>query len=206
MGCLTGLLTWRALRVRQRHLHRIATRPSRGQRTAAAAPSCYASCRRGAEKVAVRRAVAAHTDAVATERFNAPALEARGIDQAIAVLSIATEGSTDGGAAAPAAAGGAGAASAASADEHAADLARLAAAVPEAPGLRPDDRHPEKRMKAAYAKFVDDNLPVLKAEFPTLRRSQLNEILFRKWQKHPDNPINRAKAAATAAANAATNE
>ena len=33
------------------------------------------------------------------------------------------------------------------------------------------DRHPEKRMKAAYVKFEEERLPELKAEYPTLKLS-----------------------------------
>jgi hypothetical protein len=60
------------------------------------------------------------------------------------------------------------------------------------------DRHPERRMKAAYAAFVDRELPILKAENPGLRLSQLKERLFRAWQKSPDNPFNQAHIAHTA--------
>jgi hypothetical protein len=142
--------------------------------------------------VAVRKALAVHEDAGAIDRFKAPTLEGRGIDQAIAVLNIATDtadgGDGGGGAAAPAA-GGAGHATA---EEHAADLAKLAAAAPAHPSaIRADDRHPERRMKAAYARFVEEQLVELKAEYPSLRRSQLNDMIYRKWQKSPLNPMNQ---------------
>jgi len=52
------------------------------------------------------------------------------------------------------------------------------------------DRHPEKRMKAAYAEFEERELPKLKAENPSLRLSQLKQILRKEWQKSPDNPMN----------------
>lgn len=33
------------------------------------------------------------------------------------------------------------------------------------------DKHPEKRMKAAYAKFEEERLPEMKKEYPTLKLS-----------------------------------
>lgn len=53
------------------------------------------------------------------------------------------------------------------------------------------DRHPERRMKAAYAAFEEKQLPILKKENPTLRLSQLKEILYKMWQKSPENPFNQ---------------
>ena len=51
--------------------------------------------------------------------------------------------------------------------------------------------HPEKRMKAAYAAYEDENLPRLKKENPNLRLSQLKQILKKDWMKSPDNPLNQ---------------
>ena len=59
--------------------------------------------------------------------------------------------------------------------------------------VRADDKHPEKRMKAAFKGYEDRELPKLRAEFPTLRRSQLNELLFRNWSRSSENPLNAAK-------------
>ena len=53
------------------------------------------------------------------------------------------------------------------------------------------DRHPERRMKAAYALFEEKNLPILKAENPNLRLSQLKQLLKKDWMKSPDNPLNQ---------------
>ena len=61
------------------------------------------------------------------------------------------------------------------------------------------DKHPEKRMKAAYEDFENERLPQLKAENPSMRLSQLKQMLRKEWQKSPDNPLNRAMAAAAAA-------
>ena len=57
------------------------------------------------------------------------------------------------------------------------------------------DKHPEKRMKAAYEDFESVRLPQLKTEHPTLRLSQLKQILRKEWMKSPDNPVNKKLAA-----------
>uniref|UniRef100_A0A0G4G8L2 Coiled-coil domain-containing protein n=1 Tax=Chromera velia CCMP2878 TaxID=1169474 RepID=A0A0G4G8L2_9ALVE len=53
-----------------------------------------------------------------------------------------------------------------------------------------DDRNPEKRMKAAWRAYEENNLPILKAENPSLKRSQLIEMLQKQWKKAPENPLN----------------
>ncbi|XP_053616779.1 coiled-coil domain-containing protein 124 [Plodia interpunctella] len=53
------------------------------------------------------------------------------------------------------------------------------------------DRHPEKRLKAAYTAFEEANLPILKAENPSLRLSQLKQMLRKEWLKSPQNPVNQ---------------
>ena len=42
------------------------------------------------------------------------------------------------------------------------------------------DRHPEKRMKAAYQKFEDERMAELKIEYPTLKMSQLKEKIWKE--------------------------
>lgn len=54
-----------------------------------------------------------------------------------------------------------------------------------------DDRHPEKRMKAAFKSYEDLELPIIKAQNPSLKLSQLKQIIFKNWQKSPQNPVNR---------------
>jgi hypothetical protein len=61
------------------------------------------------------------------------------------------------------------------------------------------DRHPEKRMKAAYSAFEELHLPRLKEENPNSRLSQLKQILKKEWMKSPDNPLNQRHAAVMAA-------
>lgn len=53
------------------------------------------------------------------------------------------------------------------------------------------ERHPERRMKAAYAEFEDKQLSLLKKEYPSLRLSQLKQLAWKKWKKSPDNPFNQ---------------
>ena len=53
------------------------------------------------------------------------------------------------------------------------------------------DRHPERRMKSAYIQFQEEEMPKLKAEYPKLRLSQLNEMLQKAWKKSPKNPMNQ---------------
>ncbi|XP_003393550.1 coiled-coil domain-containing protein 124 [Bombus affinis] len=53
------------------------------------------------------------------------------------------------------------------------------------------DRHPEKRVKAAYASFEERMMPIVKEQNPTLRLSQLKQILKKEWMKSPENPLNQ---------------
>jgi len=55
------------------------------------------------------------------------------------------------------------------------------------------DRHPERRLKAAYKAFANARLPILKAENPSLRLSQLKQMIFDEFQKSPDNPMNKIR-------------
>eukprot|EP00092_Neocalanus_flemingeri_P014687 GFUD01015849.1.p1 GENE.GFUD01015849.1~~GFUD01015849.1.p1 ORF type:complete len:227 (-),score=93.17 GFUD01015849.1:79-759(-) len=57
------------------------------------------------------------------------------------------------------------------------------------------DKHPEKRMKAAFEEFEKKRLPELKAENGNMRLSQLKQMLRKEWQKHPENPLNKQLAA-----------
>ena len=53
------------------------------------------------------------------------------------------------------------------------------------------EKHPEKRVKAAYQAYEDINLPILKRENPNLRLSQLKQMLRKDWMKSPENPMNQ---------------
>lgn len=59
----------------------------------------------------------------------------------------------------------------------------------------PVEKHPEKRMAKAWKDYLEENYPRLKAEFPTLKRSQLLERLRADWQRAPENPLNKDCAA-----------
>ncbi|XP_017040970.1 coiled-coil domain-containing protein 124 [Drosophila ficusphila] len=56
-----------------------------------------------------------------------------------------------------------------------------------------EDKHPEKRMRAAYKTFEANNLPRIKAENPSLRMSQWKQLLMKEWNKSPDNPFNQGR-------------
>lgn len=53
------------------------------------------------------------------------------------------------------------------------------------------DRHPERRMKAAFAAYEEANMPRLKKENPNMRLSQLKQQLKKEWGKAPENPLNQ---------------
>ncbi|XP_006898318.1 PREDICTED: coiled-coil domain-containing protein 124 [Elephantulus edwardii] len=53
------------------------------------------------------------------------------------------------------------------------------------------DRHPERRMRAAFTAFEAVNLPRLKLENPNMRLSQLKQLLKKQWMRSPDNPMNQ---------------
>lgn len=52
------------------------------------------------------------------------------------------------------------------------------------------EKHPEKRMKAAYTIFEEKELPKLREENPSLKMSQLRQMLSKLWKKSLENPIN----------------
>ncbi|KAJ1927177.1 hypothetical protein IWQ60_003143 [Tieghemiomyces parasiticus] len=54
------------------------------------------------------------------------------------------------------------------------------------------ERHPERRHKAALAAYEERELPRLKEENKGLRLNQLKQILWKNWQKSPENPFNQA--------------
>ena len=53
------------------------------------------------------------------------------------------------------------------------------------------DRHPERRMKAAFAAYEEANMSRLKMENPNMRLSQLKQMLKKEWTKSPENPLNQ---------------
>ena len=51
------------------------------------------------------------------------------------------------------------------------------------------DRHPERRVKSAYAAFEEREMARLKEENKGLRLSQLKQQLQKMWKKSPENPM-----------------
>jgi hypothetical protein len=80
-------------------------------------------------------------------------------------------------------------------DRHAASSTASTADAP-AP---PDDRHPETRMKAAFAAYEEKNLQRLRDENPSLRLQQVKQMLWDEWQKSPENPLVQQRNAEQAA-------
>ncbi|KAJ2517338.1 hypothetical protein GGI11_001340 [Coemansia sp. RSA 2049] len=57
------------------------------------------------------------------------------------------------------------------------------------------DRHPERRAKAAYKLFLDREIPRMREENPALRLSKIRDLLWKEWQKSPENPLNVSRVA-----------
>lgn len=49
----------------------------------------------------------------------------------------------------------------------------------------------EKRKKSAYGQFEERRLAELKSANPHFRLSEVKKIIFKEWQKCPENPINK---------------
>lgn len=53
------------------------------------------------------------------------------------------------------------------------------------------DRHPERRFKAALAEYTERRLPEIKKENPGLRKQQMEQLIYKEFQKSPENPFNQ---------------
>jgi hypothetical protein len=53
------------------------------------------------------------------------------------------------------------------------------------------ERHPERRFKAAFEAYQERELPRAKQEYPGLRLAQYKDLLFKQFQKSPENPFNQ---------------
>ncbi|KAF8319444.1 DUF1014-domain-containing protein, partial [Clavulina sp. PMI_390] len=53
------------------------------------------------------------------------------------------------------------------------------------------EAHPERRFKAAFEAYLERELPETRKEHPGLRLQQYRDLLFKQFQKHPDNPFNQ---------------
>lgn len=50
-----------------------------------------------------------------------------------------------------------------------------------------------RRRKAAFEAYQERELPSLKQEKPGLKQSQYKDMLWKSWQKAPENPMNKAQ-------------
>ena len=50
-------------------------------------------------------------------------------------------------------------------------------------------------MKAAFAKYEEEQLPILRQDKPGLKLTQYQDMIFKNWQKSPQNPLVRAQLA-----------
>ncbi|KAF8638867.1 hypothetical protein AX17_001923 [Amanita inopinata Kibby_2008] len=53
------------------------------------------------------------------------------------------------------------------------------------------EKHPERRFKPALEAYQERELPKLKEEHPGLRLQQYKDLLYKRFQKSPDNPFNQ---------------
>jgi len=53
------------------------------------------------------------------------------------------------------------------------------------------EKHPERRVKAAYEAYKERELPKLKEDHPGLRLQQYQDLMYKNFQKSPDNPFNQ---------------
>lgn len=54
------------------------------------------------------------------------------------------------------------------------------------------ERHPERRFKGAFEAYQEREMPNVRKEHPGLRLQQYKELLFKQFQKSPENPFNQA--------------
>jgi hypothetical protein len=53
------------------------------------------------------------------------------------------------------------------------------------------DAHPERRRKAAFKAFEARRIPEIRAENPGLRLQQVKQLVFKEFQRSPENPMNQ---------------
>lgn len=70
-------------------------------------------------------------------------------------------------------------------------LAALTLLKKDAVSDREIDRHPERRFKAALAAYTEKRLPEVKSENPGLRKQQLEQLIYKEFQKSSENPFNQ---------------
>ncbi|OCH88249.1 DUF1014-domain-containing protein [Obba rivulosa] len=57
------------------------------------------------------------------------------------------------------------------------------------------EQHPERRFKAAFEAYKERELPNARAEHPGLRLQQYHDLLYKQFQKSPENPFNQVNVA-----------
>mmetsp|Transcript_7294 Transcript_7294/g.26439 ORF Transcript_7294/g.26439 Transcript_7294/m.26439 type:complete len:236 (+) Transcript_7294:260-967(+) len=57
----------------------------------------------------------------------------------------------------------------------------------------PVDPHPERRLRAAYKAFEEEQLPIMKREMPGLTLKQYKDKLWKQFKKSPANPVVAAR-------------
>ncbi|KAI8974271.1 hypothetical protein BD414DRAFT_498642 [Trametes punicea] len=57
------------------------------------------------------------------------------------------------------------------------------------------ERHPERRFKAAFEAYKERELPKIRQEHPGLRLQQYHDLLYKQFQKSPENPFNQVTVA-----------
>ncbi|KAI0810876.1 hypothetical protein BC629DRAFT_1477014 [Irpex lacteus] len=53
------------------------------------------------------------------------------------------------------------------------------------------EQHPERRFKAAFEAYKERELPIARSEHPGLRLQQYHDLLYKQFQKSPENPFNQ---------------
>ncbi|KAF9511200.1 hypothetical protein BS47DRAFT_1299239, partial [Hydnum rufescens UP504] len=53
------------------------------------------------------------------------------------------------------------------------------------------EAHPERRFKAAFEAYQERELPNIRKDHPGLRLQQYKDLLFKQFQKSPENPFNQ---------------
>ena len=76
-------------------------------------------------------------------------------------------------------------------------IAALDALALEAGSADAGDKHPEKRMRAAWAAYEAAEMAALQADKPGLKRQQYRDMLWKQWAKAPQNPLNAARGQGT---------
>ena len=50
-----------------------------------------------------------------------------------------------------------------------------------------------RRAKAAFEAYQEREMPLVRQDKPGLKQSQYKEMIWKTWQKAPENPLNKAR-------------